>query len=100
MFQITKRMISLLLVAVLVLSLFAGCGSKSLDPNDAKKLVLKDLGIREAETDSIDYHVTTVDGLACYLLYISAGDHHWQYTVVGATGEILDKIETDHAHSH
>ena len=95
----TKRVISLLLVAVLALSLFAGCSSnKALTPEQAQKLVLKDLGVKEA--DSVDYHVTTVDGKVCYAIFVSVEDHHWQYTVVGATGEIVDKVENAQGHSH
>lgn len=101
MFQITKRMISLLLVAVLALSLFAGCGSKkALTADQAQKVVLKDLGVKEKELDSFDYHVVTQDNVVCYLIYISMGDEHWQYTVAAATGEILDKTQADHGHSH
>ncbi len=95
----TKRIISFLLAAVLALSLFAGCSSnKALTPEQAQKLVLKDLGVKEA--DSLDYHVTTVDGKVCYAIFVSAEDHHWQYTVVGATGEILDKVENEQGHNH
>ena len=64
----TKRVISLLLVAVLALGILAGCSSnKALTPEQAQKLVLKDLGVKEA--DSVDYHVTTVDGKVCYAIW-------------------------------
>lgn len=94
-----KRIISFLLVAILVLGLFAGCSSnKAVTPEQAQKLVLKDLGVKQA--DSFDYHVTTVDGKVCYLIFVSVEDHHWQYTVAGASGEILEKTETAQGHSH
>lgn len=95
----TKRVISILLATVLVLGLFAGCGgNKALTPEQAQKLVLKDLGVKQA--DSVDYHVTTVDGKVCYAIFVSVENHHWQYTVVGATGEIVDKVENAQGHSH
>ncbi len=97
----TKRLISILLAAVLALGLLTACGGKkALTPDDAKKLVLKDLDIRESDADSFDYHVTTVDGKVCYAMFISVGDHHWEYTIVGATGEVLDKTQAEHGHSH
>ena len=97
----TKRILSILLAVVLVLGLLAGCGGKkALSPDDAKKLILQDLGIRESEADSFDYHVTTVDGKVCYTMFISIGDQHWEYTIVGATGEVLDKTQAEHGHSH
>ena len=95
----TKRIVSFLLVGLLALSLFAGCSSnKAVTPEQAQKLVLKDLGVKTA--DSLDYHVTTIDGKVCYAIFVSVADHHWQYTVVGATGEILDKVENPQGHNH
>lgn len=97
----TKRVISLLLVAVLALGILAGCGSKkALTADQAQKLVFKDLGVKESQVDSVDYHVVTQDGVVCYLVFISVGDEHWQYSVAAATGEILEKTQADHAHSH
>ena len=67
----TKRIISLLLIAVLALSLLAACGNDGpLTTDDAKQVVLEDLGIKEKDVDSLDVHITTAaDGTACYLVY-------------------------------
>lgn len=97
----TKRVISLLIVAIMVFALLTACskpGTGNLSVEDAKKLVLQDLGIDKA--DSIDTHLTTIKGAACYLIYVSANGKNWQYTVNSLTSEIVDKEETDHAHSH
>ena len=99
----TKRIITLLLVAGMLLGLLTACGDDgTFTVEEAKKLVCEDLGIKESQADSLDTHLTTIDGAACYLIYISADGKHWQYTVNSITGEIMDKTEnsTGHSHSH
>lgn len=97
----TKRIISLLLIAVMVLGLLAACGKNGpLTADDAKKVVLKDLGVKESKVSSIDVHITTVDSTACYAVYVSIGGEHWEYIINGLSGEILLKDEADHGHSH
>lgn len=97
----TKRLISLLAVAVMLLSLLAGCGkSGPLSVDDAKKVVLSDLGVKESQVDSLDVHITTVGDVACYAVYVSIDDEHLEYLVDGLTGEILSVEEADHGHSH
>ena len=96
-----KRVISLLLVMVMLLGLMAACTDDGvLSTDDAKKVVLKDLGTKESDVDSIDVHITTVDGAACYAVYVSQGSEHWEYVVNSLTGEILSKEEADSGHSH
>ncbi len=95
-----KRIISMLLVILLV-GMLAACGNDGpLTTDDAKKVVLSDMGVKEKDVDSIDVHITTVDGVACYAVYVSIGDEHMEYLVNGSTGEILAKEEADHGHSH
>lgn len=95
-----KRMISLLL-ALLLVGMLAACGSDDpLTVEDAKAVVLEDMGVKEKDVDSIDVHVTTVDGIACYAVYVSIGEEHMEYLVDGLTGDILAKEEADHGHSH
>lgn len=97
----TKRIISLLLIAVLALSLLAACGNDGpLTVEEAIEVALDDLGIKEKDATSLDIHPTTVDGEACYAVYISVGNEHWEYVIHGHSGEILAKEETDHGHSH
>ena len=97
----TKRMVSLLVIVVMLASLLVACGNDGpLTTDDAKKVVLSDMGVKEKDVDSIDVHITTVDGVACYAVYVSIGDEHMEYLVNGRTGEILAKEEADHGHSH
>ena len=96
-----KRVISVLLAAILLLSLLTACGKDgALTVDDAKALVCKDLNIKQSDADSVDVHLTTVNSVACYLVYVSVNGQHWQYTVHGLNGEILEKEETDQGHSH
>lgn len=96
-----KRVISVLLVAMLLLGLLAGCGDDGkVTLDEAKQLVLKDLNIKQNDADSVDVHLTTVDGVACYVVYVSFDGQHWQYTVSGLNGEILDKTQNTSGHTH
>ena len=96
-----NRVISILMIAVLALGLLAACGKEGpLTVEDAKAIVLEDLGVKESKVSSIDVHITTVDGAACYLVYVSYNGENFEYVVNGLTGEILSAEESDHGHSH
>ena len=97
-----KRILSVLLVAMLLVGLLSACGEKggALTVEEAKALVLKDLNIKASDADSVDLHMTTEGGAACYVVYVSCDGEHWQYTVNSLTGEILAKAENDHGHTH
>ena len=97
-----KRIVSLLLVAVLVLGLLSACGKNGpLTPEDAKAVALKDMGIKERNADSVDAHLSNgPDGVPCYVVYITVDGEHWEYVVDGISGEILSKEEADEGHSH
>lgn len=96
-----KRVISVLLIAVLAIGLLAACGKDGpLTVEDAKAVVLEDLGVKESKVSSIDVHLTNSNGVACYLVYVSYNGENFEYLVNGITGEILSVEETDHGHSH
>ena len=96
-----KRIISVLMIAVLALGLLAACGNDGpLSVEEAKSIALKDMGVKESKVDSVDVHVATIDGVGCYLVYITIDGEHMQYTINGSNGEILAKEETDEGHSH
>lgn len=97
----TKRIISLLMIAVLMVGMLAACGKDGpLTAEDAKKVVLNDLGVKERNVDSIDVHMTPIGDSMGYIVYVSVGEEHLQYVVDGITGEILHKEETDEGHHH
>jgi predicted small lipoprotein YifL len=98
----TKRIVSLLMIAVLVVGLLAACGNDGpLTSDDAAQVVLEDLGLKEKEVDSLDVHLSsTADGNACYAVYVTVDGEHLVYMIDGVSGEILSKEEADHGHSH
>ena len=61
---------------------------------------MEDLNTKESKVSSIDVHVTTVGGDACYAVYVSINGENYEYVVNGLTGEILSVEEVDHGHSH
>ena len=96
-----KRVVSVLMIAVLALGLLAACGNDGpLSVEEAKSIALKDMGVKENKTDSVDVHVATIDGVACYIVYISMDGEYMEYTINGLNGEILAKEETEEGHSH
>ena len=98
----TKRLIALAVIAVMLLGLLVACGkSGPLTTDDAKKVVLNDLGVKESKVDSIDIHITSAaDGTACYAVYVTINGEHLEYVVNGLTGEILSVQEADEGHHH
>lgn len=94
----TRKILAICLIAVLMLSLFAGCKSNGvLDQEDAKKIVLEDLGVKEKDV-KMDVHTTTVDGAVCWSVYVTVNGQQLQYVIHGVTGEILSSGESDHHH--
>lgn len=91
-----------IIAVIAVIAIFAGGGNDGgpLSTDDAKKVVLNDLNIRESKADSIHIHTTTVDDVPCYSVYITVDDKNWEYIIDGLTGEILEKEESDSSHSH
>ena len=101
-----KKIIIIVAVAIVALialiAIFAGGGNTNgpLDTNDAKKVVLNDLGVKESKVSSLHIHTTEVDGIPCYLVYVTYNGDNWEYVVNGLTGEIIEKEKTDSGHSH
>lgn len=101
-----KKVLIIAAVAIValiaVIAIFVGGGNDGgpLDVNDAKKIVLNDLGVKESKVESPHIHTTEVDGIPCYLVYITYDGHNWEYVINGLTGEILEKEESDSGHSH
>ena len=96
-----KRVISVLMIAVLALGLLAACGNDGpMSVEEAKSIALKDMGVKESKVDSVDVHVATIDGVACYIVYIAMDGEYMEYTINGLNGEILAKEETEEGHSH
>ena len=97
----TKRIVSLLMIALLIVGLLAACDNDGpLTVEDAKKVALKDLGVKESKVDSVDVHMTPIGDTVGYAVYISMDGENWEYIIDGISGEILSKAETDEGHHH
>ena len=83
------KKLSLLLTIALLVSLFAGCGKKFLESEDAQKVALKDLGIKEADAQSIHVHVGQMAEGPAYSIHIEYEGVTHEYVILAATGEIL-----------
>ena len=60
-----KRLICLCVLTAMVVCMLCACGKNGpVTVEEAKKIVLKDLGTKESKLSAMDIHVTTVDGVA------------------------------------
>lgn len=84
-----KKVLIFVLLLALVMSLFAGCGKDFLESEDAQKIALKDLGIKEADADSIHVHVGQMTQGPAYSIHIEYEGITHEYVILAATGEIL-----------
>lgn len=90
-----KRIISLILAAVLVLTLTA-CGG-AVSAQKAQQIAAKDAGIKVSEAEDIHTHVETAeDGTAYYNIHFTADGQPYNY-MISASGEILS-VSNEAAH--
>ena len=83
-----KRLISLLLVAVFLLS-FSACGNKPISAEKAQEIAFKDAGISADEAMDMHNHpVQAEDGTACYNIHFTANGTPYNY-MISAEGEIV-----------
>lgn len=82
-----KKIISVLLVLVCLLSI-VGCGkNKVLTQDEAIAVALKAANLDDY--DDAHAHVTEENGVPCYNIHISAGDVTYNYLIAAKGGEIL-----------
>ena len=84
-----KKIIAIILLLALFVSLLAGCGSKLLTSEDAQKVALKDLGIKEKDADNIHVHIGNTPEGPAYQIHIDYEGQTYEYMILAATGEIL-----------
>lgn len=90
----TKRIFSLLLAVILVLSLTA-CGTVS--AQKAQQIAAKDAGVKVAEAEGIHTHVeTAADGTPYFNIHFSVDGTPYNYQI-SSTGEILS-VSNEAAH--
>ena len=85
-----KKVLIFVLLLALTVSLFAGCGKKAfLESEDAQKIALADLGIKEKDADSIHIHVGEMAQGPAYSVHVEYQGETHEYVILAATGEIL-----------
>lgn len=84
-----KRLISLLLLAVLVAAMLAACGPDVVTAEEAQAIALEAMGLDASDADDVHTHVVTYRNQACYSIHITVDGTGYEYIIAGKTGEIL-----------
>lgn len=84
-----KKALIFILLLALTVSLFAGCGKDFLDAEDAQKIALKDLGIKEKDAENIHIHVGEMTEGPSFSIHIDYQGQTYEYVILATTGEIL-----------
>lgn len=85
-----KKILAFLLAALLVGALLAGCGNGGIVTEDqAKKLALQEIGLKESQVDDIHIHMVEENGLPCYSVHITTPDTEVSVVIDIASGEII-----------
>ena len=94
-----QRVFAIMAVAVLLVSLLGACKKDDgvIDQEEALQIVLEETGLTEAQAHP-HVHVATIEGVACWNVYVTVGGKQMQYVVHGITGEILSVGESTHTH--
>lgn len=98
-----KRVIALLLLAVMLVGALAACGKEELlTEAEVKKIVTDHACADGSVASSVDFHGIgeTKDGQVCYQVYITINGKTFLYQVHATSGEILSITESSHSHSH
>lgn len=94
----TKRIIAMVLLACMALTLLAACNTnKAIDSDEAKKIALQDMGIKENQAE-VHVHITDYEGVASFSVYVTYEGAQTEYIIHGKTGEILHKGAASHSH--
>ena len=86
-----KSVISLVLVMVMVLTLFAACGNKTsvLSEKEAQKKALESLGLTAKDVTDIHTHIAGGD-VPGYSFHITCGDEEYSVLIDAVTGEVVE----------
>lgn len=86
-----KRLFVSLILAAVLLSLLAGCNTKSkaLTAEQAKAIALEQAGLTQSQVTDIHTHIVTEKGIPCYNIHINAGDTELSYVISAVDGTVL-----------
>ena len=84
-----KKVLAMILILILVVGIFAGCGKKFLDTAAAEKVALKDLGIKAKDADSIHTHGGEGENGPVYSVHVEYNGQTYEYIIQAMDGTIL-----------
>ena len=91
-----KKMLSVLLLAVLILSLFAGCTEdKTITQEKAVEIAMEAVKA-DPKTATAHVHISSYEDMPCFSIHVYAGDDSYEVLIDAATGEVLNIGEASH----
>ena len=84
-------------VVCLIGAIIIAQNDKTITSEEAYKIVLKDLGLKEDQVSSPHIHEGTYKNQSCYNIYVTVNGESLTY-VVSTSGKILYKGEGGHSH--
>lgn len=87
-----NRVIALIVLAAMMLCLFAACDKKGpVTQDEAKEIALESLNLKASDADDIHVHIGEVEGVVCYNIHVTVGDQEYSVYINADTGEIVDR---------
>ena len=83
-----KRLLAFLILTVMLVTLFAACGTKTITAEKAQEIALEAAGLDAKDVDDVHTHVTTYEKEPCYNIHITVDGAEYNYNIA-ASGEIL-----------
>ena len=92
-----KKMLSILLLAVLVLSLFAGCvaDDETIAQEKAVEIAMEAVKA-DPKTATAHVHISSYEDMPCFSIHVYAGEDSYEVLIDAATGEVLNVGDASH----
>lgn len=86
-----KRIITVLVLAALLLSIFTACGNGTdvLTSEDAQAVALEQAGLTKNQATDIHTHIVTENGIPCYNVHISSTKGDYTYLIAAEDGTVI-----------
>lgn len=85
-----KRILALVLIAVMAVSLFAACGkSNAITQEKAQQVALEHAGLSADQVEDVHVHVTDHNGIPCYSVHITTAENDFSIVINAANGEVI-----------
>lgn len=84
-----KRIFTVLIAALLCLSLLAACGSKAITAEKAQKIALEYADVTASQVSDIHTHIIEQEGLPCFQVHMTTENGEITVVIDAATGEVI-----------